>query len=57
LPQIPIERHALDNGLRVLLSRDPRAPMVEVSGEQKAAIKLALDKLKDMAEQTGLRGI
>ena len=26
-----------------------RAPMVEVSGEQKAAIKLALDKLKDMA--------
>ena len=27
----------------------PRAPMVEVSGEQKAAIKLALDKLKDMA--------
>ncbi|MDB5422754.1 MAG: hypothetical protein JWQ29_170 [Phenylobacterium sp.] len=27
----------------------PRAPLVEVSGEQKAAIKLALDKLKDMA--------
>lgn len=27
----------------------PRAPMVEVSAEQKAAIKLALDKLKDMA--------
>ena len=27
----------------------PRAPMVEVSGEQKAAIKLAVDKLKDMA--------
>ena len=27
----------------------PRAPMVEVSTEQKAAIKLALDKLKDMA--------
>jgi len=31
LPQIPIERHALDNGLRVLLSRDPRAPMVAVN--------------------------
>jgi 4-hydroxy-tetrahydrodipicolinate synthase len=27
----------------------PRAPMVEVSTEQKAAIKLALDKLRDMA--------
>jgi 4-hydroxy-tetrahydrodipicolinate synthase len=27
----------------------PRAPLVEVSTEQKAAIKLALDKLKDMA--------
>lgn len=27
----------------------PRAPMVEVSSEQKAAIKLAVDKLKDMA--------
>jgi 4-hydroxy-tetrahydrodipicolinate synthase len=27
----------------------PRAPLVEVNGEQKAAIKLALDKLKDMA--------
>lgn len=27
----------------------PRAPMVEPSTEQKAAIKLALDKLKDMA--------
>jgi 4-hydroxy-tetrahydrodipicolinate synthase len=27
----------------------PRAPLVEVSGDQKAAIKLALDKLKDMA--------
>jgi 4-hydroxy-tetrahydrodipicolinate synthase len=27
----------------------PRAPLVEVSGEQKAAIKLALDRLKDMA--------
>jgi zinc protease len=31
LPQIPIERHALDNGLRVILSRDPRAPMVAVN--------------------------
>ena len=27
----------------------PRAPMVEPSTEQKAAIKLAVDKLKDMA--------
>jgi predicted Zn-dependent peptidase len=31
LPHIPIERHALDNGLRVILSRDPRAPMVAVN--------------------------
>jgi predicted Zn-dependent peptidase len=31
LPQIPIERHALDNGLRIILSRDPRAPMVAVN--------------------------
>ena len=31
MPQIPIERHALDNGLRVVLSRDPRAPMVAVN--------------------------
>jgi predicted Zn-dependent peptidase len=31
LAQIPIERHALDNGLRVLLSRDARAPMVAVN--------------------------
>jgi zinc protease len=31
LPQIPIERHALDNGLRIVLSRDPRAPMVAVN--------------------------
>ncbi len=27
----------------------PRAPLTEVAGDQKAAIKLALDKLKDMA--------
>jgi hypothetical protein len=27
----------------------PRAPLVEVSSEQKAQIKLALDKLKDVA--------
>jgi predicted Zn-dependent peptidase len=31
LPQIPIERRALDNGLRIILSRDPRAPMVAVN--------------------------
>jgi zinc protease len=31
VPQIPIERHALDNGLRIILSRDPRAPMVAVN--------------------------
>jgi zinc protease len=31
LPQIPIDRHALDNGLRIILSRDPRAPMVAVN--------------------------
>ena len=31
LPQVPIERHALDNGLRVVLSRDPRAPIVAVN--------------------------
>jgi zinc protease len=31
VPQIPIERHALGNGLRVILSRDPRAPMVAVN--------------------------
>jgi zinc protease len=31
LPHIPIERHALDNGLRIVLSRDPRAPMVAVN--------------------------
>ena len=31
MPQIPIERHALDNGLRIVLSRDPRAPAVAVN--------------------------
>jgi len=31
LPQIPIERRTLDNGLRVVLSRDPRAPLVAVN--------------------------
>ena len=31
MPQIPIERHALDNGLRIVLSRDPRAPLVAVN--------------------------
>ena len=31
MAHIPIERHALDNGLRVLLSRDARAPMVAVN--------------------------
>ena len=31
MPQIPIERHALDNGLRIILSRDPSAPMVAVN--------------------------
>jgi zinc protease len=31
LPQIPIERRRLDNGLRVILSRDPRAPLVAVN--------------------------
>jgi zinc protease len=29
--QIPIERRVLDNGLRVILSRDPRAPLVAVN--------------------------
>jgi zinc protease len=29
--EIPIERHALDNGLRIVLSRDPRAPLVAVN--------------------------
>ena len=31
MPQIPIERRMLDNGLRVVLSRDPRAPLVAVN--------------------------
>jgi predicted Zn-dependent peptidase len=31
VPQVPIERHALDNGLRIVLSRDPRAPLVAVN--------------------------
>jgi zinc protease len=31
LPQIPIERRSLGNGLRVILSRDPRAPLVAVN--------------------------
>ena len=31
MPQIPIERRSLDNGLRVVLSRDPRAPLVAVN--------------------------
>jgi predicted Zn-dependent peptidase len=31
LPHIPIERHQLPNGLRVILSPDPRAPIVAVN--------------------------
>jgi predicted Zn-dependent peptidase len=31
LASIPIERHALDNGLKIVLSRDPRAPVVAVN--------------------------
>jgi zinc protease len=31
MPHVPIERHALDNGLRIILSRDPRAPLVAVN--------------------------
>jgi predicted Zn-dependent peptidase len=31
VPHIPIERHRLDNGLRVILSRDPKAPIVAVN--------------------------
>jgi predicted Zn-dependent peptidase len=31
MPHVPIERHALDNGLRIVLSRDPRAPAVAVN--------------------------
>jgi zinc protease len=29
--EVPIQRHALDNGLRIVLSRDPRAPLVAVN--------------------------
>jgi zinc protease len=31
VPDVPIERHTLDNGLRVILSRDPTAPIVAVN--------------------------
>ncbi|HEX2883670.1 MAG TPA: pitrilysin family protein [Candidatus Limnocylindria bacterium] len=31
MAQVPIERRVLDNGLRVVLSRDPRAPAVAVN--------------------------
>jgi zinc protease len=31
VPQVPFERHALDNGLRIVLSHDPRAPAVAVN--------------------------
>jgi len=31
VPHVPIERRVLDNGLRVVLSRDPRAPLVAVN--------------------------
>jgi zinc protease len=31
VPHIPIDRRLLDNGLRVILSRDPRAPLVAVN--------------------------
>jgi predicted Zn-dependent peptidase len=31
VPHVPIDRYALDNGLRVVLSRDPRAPAVAVN--------------------------
>ena len=31
MPHVPIERHVLQNGLRVVLSRDPRAPAVAVN--------------------------
>jgi zinc protease len=31
LPAVPIERHALPNGLRIILSRDDRAPIVAVN--------------------------
>ena len=31
MAQVPIQRHLLDNGLRVVMSRDPRAPLVAVN--------------------------
>ena len=31
MAEVPIQRHRLDNGLRVILSRDPRAPVVAVN--------------------------
>ena len=31
MAHVPIQRHLLDNGLRVVLSRDPRAPLVAVN--------------------------
>ena len=31
MPDVPIERHTLDNGLRVILSRDATAPIVAVN--------------------------
>ena len=31
MAEVPIERHALDNGLRIILSRDPRSPAVAVN--------------------------
>ncbi|HEX6128602.1 MAG TPA: insulinase family protein, partial [Candidatus Limnocylindria bacterium] len=31
MPQVPIQRHALPNGLRVILSPDDRAPIVAVN--------------------------
>jgi zinc protease len=31
VPPVPIERHTLDNGLKVVLSRDDRAPVVAVN--------------------------
>ncbi|MDQ3690826.1 MAG: insulinase family protein [Chloroflexota bacterium] len=31
MPQVPIQRHLLDNGLRVVLSRDQSAPLVAVN--------------------------
>jgi zinc protease len=31
VPDLPIERHELTNGLRIVLSRDDRAPIVAVN--------------------------